>query len=66
MLNEVDWVTILSALLTPTTALCTIALGFLQYRLAIKNREDKLFDLDFGQIPSIFRHKIRPNKRNLH
>ena len=22
--------------------------------------------LDFGQIPSIFRHKIRPNKRNLH
>ena len=44
MLNEVDWVTILSALLMPTTALCTIALCFLQYRLAIKNREDKLFD----------------------
>jgi len=22
--------------------------------------------LDFGQIPSIFRHKIRSNKRNLH
>ena len=26
----------------------------------------KINDLDFGQIPSIFRHKIRPNKRNLH
>ena len=28
MLNEVDWVTILSALLTPTIALCTIGLNY--------------------------------------
>jgi phosphomevalonate kinase len=44
MINEVNWVIILSALLTPTIALCAVALGLLQYRLAIKNREDKLFD----------------------
>ena len=35
----------------------------------VKHHKKKIafiLSLDFGQIPSIFRHKIRYNKRNLH
>jgi len=42
--EDKDWVELLAALLTPTIAVAAVVLGVLQYRLALKRRDDELFD----------------------
>lgn len=44
MANDKDWIDILAALLTPTIALFALYLGFQNFRLARRRRQDELFD----------------------
>jgi len=44
----------------------SVMISLLDEMPRVKTIIDSADKLDFGQIASIFRHKMRPNKRNLH
>ena len=43
-MNEKDWIDVLSALLTPTIAIAVVIISYLQWRTAVENRKQLLFD----------------------